>query len=81
MLPMLDGMGSDILPCLGARPVREIEPLEIVAVVDGIEKRGARGYRKTLVGNHGIGVQVRDCPRICFGRLRSIPVRPSHDWP
>lgn len=34
-------MGADILPCLGARPITEIEAPELVAMTKAIEQRGA----------------------------------------
>jgi hypothetical protein len=34
---------ADILPCLGARPIAQIEAPELVAMTKTIEQRGARG--------------------------------------
>ncbi|MGB0123981.1 MAG: integrase arm-type DNA-binding domain-containing protein [Silvibacterium sp.] len=39
-------MEADILPCLGARPIAEIEAPELVAMTKAIEKRGARDIAK-----------------------------------
>src|SRR5215469_6560260 len=44
---------SDILPCLGARPIGEIEAPEIVAMVKAIEKRGARDIAKRALETTG----------------------------
>ena len=44
---------SDILPCLGARPIGEIEAPEIVAMVKAIEKRGARDIAKRSLETTG----------------------------
>jgi len=35
-------MEADILPCLGARPIAEIEAPELVAMANAIQDRGAR---------------------------------------
>ena len=39
-------MATDILPCLGARPISEIEAPELVAMIKTIEDRGARDIAK-----------------------------------
>jgi integrase len=39
-------MDSDILPCLGARPIAAIEAPELVAMTKAIEQRGARDIAK-----------------------------------
>ncbi len=39
-------METDILPCLGARPIAEIEAPELVAMIKGIQDRGARDIAK-----------------------------------
>jgi integrase len=39
-------MEADILPCLGARPIAEIEAPELVAMTKAIEERGARDIAK-----------------------------------
>ncbi len=39
-------MAADILPCLGARPVSEIEAPELVAMAKAIEQRGAQEIAK-----------------------------------
>jgi integrase len=44
---------SDILPCLGARPVAEIQAPEVVAMVKAIEKRGARDIAKRSLETTG----------------------------
>ncbi len=44
---------SDILPCLGARPVAEIQVPDVVAMVKAIEKRGARDIAKRSLETTG----------------------------
>jgi integrase len=46
-------MVADILPCLGARPIAEIEAPEIVALAKAIEKRGARDIAKRALETAG----------------------------
>jgi len=46
-------MDSDILPCLGARSIAEIEAREIVGMVKAIEKRGARDIAKRSLQTTG----------------------------
>ena len=44
---------ADILPCLGARPIEEIEAPELVKMVKAIEKRGARDIAKRSLETTG----------------------------
>lgn len=46
-------MEADILPCLGARPIAEIEALELVSMVKSIEARGARDIAKRALETVG----------------------------
>ena len=46
-------MDADILPCLGARPVAEIEAPELVAMTKVIEERGARDIAKRALETVG----------------------------
>jgi integrase len=46
-------MEADILPCLGARPIAEIEAPELVAMTKAIEQRGARDISKRALENAG----------------------------
>ena len=46
-------MEADILPCLGARPIAEIEAPELVAMTKAIEKRGARDIAKRALETTG----------------------------
>jgi len=47
---------SDILPCLGARPIAEIEAPELVAMANAIQDRGARRVlRERPVRSNTIG--------------------------
>ncbi len=46
-------MAGDILPCLGSRPIAEIEATEIVALAKAIEKRGARDIAKRALETAG----------------------------
>lgn len=46
-------MAADILPCLGSRPIAEIEAPEIVALAKAIEKRGARDIAKRALETAG----------------------------
>jgi integrase len=44
---------ADILPCLGARPIAEIEAPELVAMTKAIEQRGARDIAKRALETTG----------------------------
>ncbi len=44
---------ADILPCLGARPIAEIEAPELVAMTKAIEQRGARDIAKRALESTG----------------------------
>jgi len=46
-------MEVDILPCLGARPIAEIEAPELVAMTKAIEQRGARDIAKRALETTG----------------------------
>jgi len=46
-------MEADILPCLGARPIAEIEAPELVALTKAIEQRGARDIAKRALETVG----------------------------
>jgi len=46
-------MDSDILPCLGARPIAAIEAPELVAMTKAIEQRGARDIAKRALESTG----------------------------
>ena len=46
-------MNADILPCLGARPIAEIEAPELVAIIMAIEQRGARDIAKRALETVG----------------------------
>jgi hypothetical protein len=46
-------MVSDILPCLGARPIAEIEAPELVAMANAIQDRGARDIAKRALETVG----------------------------
>ena len=46
-------MNADILPCLGARPIAEIEAPELVAMTMAIEQRGARDIAKRALETVG----------------------------
>jgi hypothetical protein len=46
-------MASDILPCLGARPITEIEAPELVSMTKAIEQRGARDIAKRALETAG----------------------------
>lgn len=46
-------IGADILPCLGARPIAEIEAPELVAMTQAIEERGARDIAKRALETTG----------------------------
>jgi integrase len=46
-------MDTDILPCLGARPVAAIEAPELVAMTKAIEQRGARDIAKRALETTG----------------------------
>ena len=46
-------MEADILPCLGSRPLTEIEAPELVAMTKAIEQRGARDIAKRALETAG----------------------------
>jgi len=46
-------METDILPCLGARPIEEIEAPELVAMANAIQDRGARDIAKRALETVG----------------------------
>jgi len=46
-------MEADVLPCLGARPIAEIEAPELVAMTKAIEGRGARDIAKRALETTG----------------------------
>jgi hypothetical protein len=46
-------MAADILPCLGSRPITEIEAPELVAMTKAIEKRGAHDIAKRALETAG----------------------------
>jgi len=46
-------MAADILPCLGARPIAEIEAPELVAMANAIQERGARDIAKRALETVG----------------------------
>jgi integrase len=46
-------MEADILPCLGARPIAEIEAPELVAMANAIQDRGARDIAKRALETVG----------------------------
>ena len=46
-------MSADILPCLGARPIAEIEAPELVAMVTEIQDRGALDFAKRALETVG----------------------------
>jgi integrase len=46
-------MAADILPCLGTRPIAEIEAPELVAMTKAIEKRGAHDIAKRALETAG----------------------------
>jgi integrase len=46
-------METDILPCLGARPIEEIEAPELVAMANAIQERGARDIAKRALETVG----------------------------
>jgi len=46
-------MAADILPCLGARPIAEIEAPELVAMANAIQGRGARDIAKRALETVG----------------------------
>jgi integrase len=46
-------MAADILPCLGARPIGEIEAPELVLMTKAIEQRGARDIAKRALETTG----------------------------
>jgi integrase len=69
-------MKADILPCLGARPVAEIEAPELVAMCKAIQERGARDIAKRALETTGQVFRYA----IAHGHARRNPtaeIRPS----
>jgi integrase len=69
-------MDADILPCLGARPIAEIEAPELVAMTKAIEGRGARDIAKRALETAGQVFRYA----IAHGHARRNPaseIRPS----
>lgn len=69
-------MDVDILPCLGARPIAEIEAPELVAITKAIEQRGARDIAKRALETTGQVFRYA----IAHGHARRNPaseIRPS----
>jgi integrase len=69
-------MEADILPCLGARPIAEIEAPELVAMTKAIEGRGARDIAKRALETTGQVFRYA----IAHGHARRNPaseIRPS----
>ncbi len=69
-------MDTDILPCLGARPIAEIEAPELVAMTKVIEQRGARDIAKRALETTGQVFRYA----IAHGHTRRNPaseIRPS----
>ena len=69
-------MDADILPCLGARPIAEIEAPEMVAMTKAIEGRGARDIAKRALETAGQVFRYA----IAHGHARRNPaseIRPS----
>lgn len=69
-------MEADILPCLGARPIAEIEAPELVAMTKAIEQRGARDIAKRALETTGQVFRYA----IAHGHTRRNPaseIRPS----
>jgi len=69
-------MEVDILPCLGACPIAEIEAPQVVAMVQAIEQRGARDIAKRALETTGQIFRYA----IAHGRARRNPaseIRPS----
>ena len=46
-------MAADVLPCLGGRPIAEIEAPELVAMTKAIQERGARDIAKRALETTG----------------------------
>jgi integrase len=69
-------MEADILPCLGARPIADIEAPELVAMTKAIEQRGARDIAKRALETVGQVLRYS----IAHGYTRRNPaseIRPS----
>jgi integrase len=64
-------MESDILPCLGARPIAEIEAPELVAMANAIQDRGARDIAKRALETVGQVFRYSIAPRL----LEAQPVQ------
>ena len=64
-------MEADILPCLGARPIAEIEAPELVAMANAIQDRGARDIAKRALETVGQVFRYSIAPRL----LEAQPVQ------
>jgi integrase len=74
-------MEVDILPCLGTRPIAEIEAPELVAMVKAIEKRGARDIAKRALETTGQvfrhAIARGDAKRNPVAEIRPSDILPS----
>ena len=64
-------MESDNLPCLGPRPIAEIEAPELVAMANAIQDRGARDIAKRALETVGQVFRYSIAPRL----LEAQPVQ------
>jgi integrase len=69
-------METDILPCLGARPIAEIEAPELVAMANAIQDRGARDIAKRALETVG-QVFRYSIAHGCSKRNPASEIRPS----
>jgi integrase len=81
-------MEADILPRLGQRPIAEIQPPDIVAMVLAIEKRGATDVaRRALqttnqIFRYGLALGVvRQNPAAAFRAGDVLPQKPTENFP
>lgn len=57
-------VAADILPKLGPRPIEAIKAPEVVAMIKGIEQRGAHDIAKRALETTGANLPVRRCARV-----------------
>ncbi len=81
-------MEADVLPRLGQRPIAEIQPPDIVAMVLAIEERGAtdvarRALQTTnLIFRYGLALGVvRQNPAAAFRAGDVLPQKPTENFP
>ncbi|TYP17247.1 hypothetical protein LY16_00131 [Xenorhabdus doucetiae] len=56
---MMSAFENDVFPYIGNRPIADIKPLELLDVLSGMEKRGAKKLKKSSPALWG-GLEIRN---------------------